>query len=71
MLASLIYLVIYLVVVGVIMWLLHYLVNAVPMDEPFRRVANVVIVVIGVLIVIVLLLNFAGIIDAGAPRLAR
>jgi len=37
--------------------LLHYLVNTIPLDEPFRRVANVVIVVIGVLIVILLSLE--------------
>jgi Glycosyl hydrolases family 25 len=47
-------LVVYLIVVGIIIWLLHYLVNAIPLDEPFRRVANIVIVVIGVLIVILL-----------------
>ena len=71
MIASLIYLVIYLFVVGVIIWLLHYLVNAIPLEEPFRRVANIVIIVIGVLIVILLLLNFVGAIDGGMPRLTR
>ena len=45
--------------------------NTIPLDEPFRRVASVVIVVIGVLIVILLLLNFVGLIDAGVPRLGK
>lgn len=71
MIAGLIMLVVYLIVVGIIIWLLHYLVNTIPLDEPFKRVANVVIIVIGVLIVILLLLNFVGLIDAGMPRLGK
>jgi hypothetical protein len=71
MITGLILLVVYLIVVGIVIWLLHYLVNTIPMDEPFRRVANIVIVVIGVLICILLLLNFVGLIDAGMPRLGR
>ena len=65
MIQSLIYLVIYLIVVGVILWLLRYLVSVIPMDEPFRRVANIAIIVIGVLIIILLLLSFTGLIDGG------
>ena len=65
MVQSLIYMVIYLIIVGVIMWLLRYLIDAIPMDEPFRRVANVAIVVVGVLVVILLLLSFIGVIDGG------
>jgi hypothetical protein len=71
MVAALITLVIYLIVVGVILWLLRYLVNTIPMEEPFKRVANIVIVVVGVLIIIVLLLNFVGLLDAGIPRLGH
>lgn len=69
MIASLIYLVIYLIVVGVIIWLLRYLIDAIPMDEPFRRVASIAILVVGVLIVILLLLDFVGVIDGRMPRL--
>jgi len=65
MIQSLVYLVIYIVVLGIIMWLLRYLVDAIPMDEPFRRVANIAIVVVGILILILLLLNFTGLIDGG------
>jgi len=39
------------------------------MQEPFRRVARIALVVIGVLILILVLLNFIGVIDVGVPRL--
>jgi hypothetical protein len=51
MITSLVYLVIYLVI-GLVIWLLTYLVDAIPLPEPFHRVARIAILVIGVLIVI-------------------
>jgi hypothetical protein len=71
MIGSLIALVIYVVVIGLILWLLNYLVDAVPMEPPFKRVAKIAILVIGVLVVILLLLQFIGAIDSGFPRLGR
>ena len=71
MIESLIYLVLYLVVIGVIVWLLLYLIDAVPVPEPFHRVARVAIIVISVLIVIVLLLQFVGALSGAPPRLLR
>lgn len=58
---ALIQLVIVLVVLGVVAWLLMYLIDNVPMFEPFRQVARTIILVVCVLIAIVLLLQFAGI----------
>jgi hypothetical protein len=69
MITSLIMLVVYIIVVGLVLWLLNYLVDAVPLQDPFRRVAKVAIIVIGVLIIILLLLQFIGAMDAGFPRL--
>ena len=69
MISALVSLVIYVIVVGIILWLLRYLISQLPMDEQFRTVANMVILVVGVLILILLLLNFAGLIDGGLPRL--
>jgi len=63
---SLVYLVIYLIVIGLVIWLLTYLIDIVPLPEPFGRVARIVI---GVLIVILLLLQFVGV-DGSLPRLA-
>jgi preprotein translocase subunit SecE len=71
MVTSLIYLVVYVIVIGLILWLLNYLVDAVPLQEPFRKFAKVAILVVGVLIVILLLLQFVGAIDGGIPRLGR
>lgn len=65
MIASLIHLVIYIIVLGIVVWLLRYVVAAVPMDEPFRNVANIAILVVGVLILILLLLGFVGVVDTG------
>jgi quinol-cytochrome oxidoreductase complex cytochrome b subunit len=70
MITSLIYLVIYIVVLALVLFLLNYL-NDQVVPEPFHRVVRIAILVIGVLIVILLLLNFIGVIDGGAPRLAR
>jgi hypothetical protein len=58
---SLITLVIQLVVLGVVFWLLIYIVDHVPMLGPFQQVARTIIIVVGCLIAIVLLLQFAGI----------
>lgn len=66
MIQSLIALVIYLVVVGLIVGLLLWLIDAVPIPEPFHRVARIAIIVVGVLIVVLLLLSL---IDGGPPHL--
>ena len=69
MIASLIYLVVYLIVIGLVLWLLTYLIDVIPLPEPFNRVARIAIIVIGVLIVIVLLLNTVGLLEPGRIRL--
>jgi len=71
MITSLIMLIVYIIVVGLVFWLLNYLVDNVPMDEPFRRIAKIALMVVGVLILILILLQFAGVIDGGLPRLGR
>jgi hypothetical protein len=68
---ALITLVITIIVVGVILWLLIYLVDNVPMFEPFRQVARTIILVVGVLILILILLQFIGVVDGGLPRLGK
>ena len=60
MVASLVTLVVYILVIGLVFWLLNYLIDNVPIPDPFGRIAKVVLLVIAVLIVIVLLLQFAG-----------
>jgi hypothetical protein len=60
MVESLIYLVVYLVVVGIILGLLLWIIDQVPMPDPYRRIAKVVITVIGCLILIFMLLSLIG-----------
>ena len=60
MLNTLVYFVIYLIVAGCIIGLLLWLIDAVPIPEPFHRIARIAIIVIGVLIVIMLLLSLVG-----------
>ncbi len=69
MVAGLINLVVYLIVIGLVFWLLSYLVDTVPMQPQFRQVAKIALTVVGVLIIIVILLQFVGVADIGFPRL--
>ena len=59
--AALLYLLIYILVLGLVMWLILYLINLFPLPAPFGQVARAIVMVIACLILIVLLLNFAGI----------
>lgn len=52
--------IVFLIVVGAIFWLLYWLVNYVNPPEPFKKFATIFLAVAGVLILIGLLLNFAG-----------
>jgi cytochrome c biogenesis protein CcdA len=60
MLNTLVYFVIYLIVAGCIIGLLLWLIDVIPIPEPFHRIARIAIIVIGVLIVIMLLLSLVG-----------
>jgi len=52
--------VIYLIVVGGVFWLLLFLIDYVGLLEPFAKVAKIVVMVVGVILLINLLLGFAG-----------
>lgn len=67
MIVALIHFVIYLIVVGLILWLLVYVIDNIPLFEPFRHIARTVVMVIGVIILILLLLDLLG----QGPGLAR
>jgi hypothetical protein len=63
---GLIALAIYIIVIGLIVWLLLWAIQQVPLPAPFGQVARVLIIVIAVLIVCYLLL---GLISSGVPKL--
>jgi hypothetical protein len=67
--AGLVNFVIVLIIVGMVFWLLHYLLTTLPVPEPFRTVGRTVLIVLGVLICILLLLDLIGI--GGGLRLPR
>ena len=52
--------VIYLIIVGGVLWLLLWLVGYVGLPEPFAKVAKIIIMVVGVIILINVLLGLAG-----------
>jgi hypothetical protein len=68
MITALVHLVIYIIVLGLVVWLLLYLIDVIPLPEPFSRIARIAVMVIGILIAILVLLQFAGIVEPGALR---
>ena len=68
MISTLITIIIYCVVLGLIVWLLNYLIDVIPLAEPFARIARIVVIVLAVLIVILLLLSL---VETGPVRLPR
>jgi hypothetical protein len=70
MIEALITFVIYLVVVGLILWLLIYLIDNLPLPPQFKMVGRTVIMVVGVIILILMLLSLLGVTGGHSlPRL--
>ncbi len=57
---SLVSIVVYLIVVGLVLWLLHWLIGYCGIPEPFNKVARVILAVVAVLLIISLLLSLIG-----------
>jgi len=60
MIGALITLIIYLLILGILIALVYYVVDAIPLPEPINRIVKLTIVVLAALIVIILLLNLIG-----------
>ena len=56
----LIHAVVYLIVLGLVFWLLHWLLGQIAIPEPFNKVARVVLAVAAVLVVIGVLMSLIG-----------
>jgi hypothetical protein len=67
MIESLLILVLYVVIVGIVLWLISYLIGAVPMEPHFKQVAKVLLIVVGIVIVILLLLRYLPLPPAALP----
>jgi hypothetical protein len=57
MINALLTLVVYAIILGVFVWLVHYLVDSIPIGEPFARIAKIGVTVIAVVVILLLLLD--------------
>ena len=60
MIGGLVNLIVYLLVVGILIGLVYYVVDAIPIPQPINRIVKIAIVVIAALVVIILLLDMIG-----------
>lgn len=60
MIPALINLIVYLLIVGVLLALVYYVLDAIPIPDPINRIVKIVIVVVACLIIILLLLQMLG-----------
>lgn len=67
MLGTLIAILITLVVLGVLFWALNRVLAVIPMEEPFRTLVYVVLVVIAVLVAIWVMLQLLGLAGVHVP----
>jgi hypothetical protein len=61
MIQGLIQLIIWLIVVGILLALVYYVLDAIPIPEPINRIVKVVVVVVAALVLILLLLQLLGV----------
>lgn len=73
MIAALINLIIYLIVLGLLYWLVVYVIDTIPIPDPPNRFIKLALMVLLVLIVIVLLLDIlgGGVGGLGLPKLTE
>jgi len=69
MIPALINLIIYLLVVGLLYWLVVYVIDAIPIPDPPNRIIKIALMVLLVLIIVLLLLQLLGIAGGGLPKL--
>ena len=69
MIAGLINLIIYLLVLGLLYWLVIYVLDTIPIPDPPNRIIKIALMVLMVIVVILLLLSLVGIDVGGLPRL--
>jgi hypothetical protein len=72
MIGGFITLIIYLLVLGLLYWLVIYVLDTIPIPDPPNRIIKIALMVLMVLIIIVLLLNLIGLGgDLHLPRLTE
>lgn len=71
MISLLINLLIYLLVVGLVLAVVFWALDALPVPQPFHNIIRMIAIIIAALIVISVLLQLAGVVVPGAPPLLR
>lgn len=61
MIPALINLIVYLLIVGILLALVWYVLDAIPIPEPINRIVKVVVVVVAALVIILVLLQLVGV----------
>lgn len=57
---SIVMLLIWILIIGVVVGLVYYVVDALPVPEPLNKVIKIVAMVVGIVAIIMLLLQFVG-----------
>ena len=70
MIAPLIWLFVVIVIIGVLFWAANRILAVIPIEEPFRTIAYVLLVLIAVAIAVTVLIQIVGAIPGGFPRLS-
>jgi glucan phosphoethanolaminetransferase (alkaline phosphatase superfamily) len=61
MIPALINLIVWLLIVGILVALVYWVLDAIPIPDPLNRIAKVVLMVLVVLVVVLMLLNLIGV----------
>lgn len=70
MIPALINLIVYLLIVGILLALVFWVCDAIPLPPPINRIVKIVVVVVAALVIILVLLQLVGLGGAGLPRIA-
>jgi hypothetical protein len=65
MIGALLQLIIYLLVLGILYWLVVYVIDAIPIPDPPNRIIKLVLAVVLAIVIILMLLNLLGISTGG------
>lgn len=60
MISALITLIVYLIIIGLIYWLVLYVIDTIPIPDPPARIIKIALMVLLVLVIIMLILNLFG-----------
>lgn len=61
MISGLVTLIVWLLVVGVLIALVYYVADAIPLPQPLNKIVKIVVMVLACIVVLVLLLNLIGV----------